>query len=100
MHLHIVFFWLNEDISEADRATFTEELKLLMADPNIKEGRFGTPADTDRPVIDSTYDIGMVLRFENLEAQNAYQVSPEHQRFLKKCATMWVRVQVYDIDEV
>ena len=98
MHMHTVFFWLNEDISDKDRQTFVDELELLMTDKNILEGNFGPPASTDRPVIDSSYDYGMVLKFDSIDTQNAYQVSPEHQRFLDKCASMWTRVQVYDIE--
>ena len=97
MHLHTVFFWLKETLSDTDWTIFSEELRLLMTDQNIAERHFGTPADTNRPVIDSSYDIGMVLKFQNLDAQNAYQISAEHQRFLDKCAAMWTRVQVYDI---
>lgn len=100
MQLHTVFFWLGEDITDVDRRIFAEELEHLMGDRNILEGHFGTPAATDRPVIDSTYDFGMVLKFADRAAQDAYQVSPEHRRFLDRCGAMWRRVQAYDIEEM
>ena len=99
MHIHTVFFWLNDDMDDADRQRFADELNLLMSDPNISDGNFGTPAATDRPVIDSSYDYGMVLKFRNLAAQEAYQKSSEHDRFIDNCAHMWSRIQVYDINE-
>lgn len=34
--------------------------------------------------------------FENVEAQNQYQVHPLHVAFVENCAHLWERVVVYD----
>lgn len=99
LHIHTVFFWLWRTISDDDRARFEQELAALTRDPNVLDRRIGKPAVTHRPVIDSTYDYGIVLRFENLDAHDNYQSGQAHQHFLETCASMWSRVQVYDIDD-
>lgn len=100
MHSHTVFFWLWKTIGDDERVQFEQGLAALTRDPNVLDRRIGKPAATDRPVIDTSYDYGMVLRFETLAAHDAYQEGQTHQQFLETCARMWSRVQVYDIDEI
>ncbi len=99
MHIHTVFFWLWKTLSDEQRRQFEQGLDLLTRDPNVLGRRIGKPATTSRPVIDSSYDYGVVLRFESLAAHNAYQAGKPHQDFLDNCASLWSRVQVYDIEE-
>lgn len=99
MHIHTVFFWLWKTISDDDRAQFERALAMLTSDPNVRDRRIGKPAATDRPVIDTSYDYGVVLRFDDLAAHDSYQSGQPHQQFLQTCAHLWSRVQVYDIDE-
>jgi len=70
---------------------------MLTRDPNVLERRIGKPAATSRPVIDSSYDYGVVLMFADLASHDAYQAGQAHQAFLKTCASLWSKVQVYDI---
>ena len=99
MHIHTVFFWLWKTLSKEQRRQFEQGLDLLTRDPNVLDRRIGTPAATSRPVIDSSYDYGIVLRFESLTAHNAYQTGKPHQDFLKNCGSLWSRVQVYDVED-
>lgn len=99
LHVHTVFFWLWKTISDEERRTFENGLDLLTRDPNVRDRRIGIPAATNRPVIDSSYDYAAVLRFDSLEAHDAYQAGATHQVFLETCSRMWSRVQVYDVDE-
>jgi len=100
VHIHNVYFWLWNTISDEERERFEQELAALTRDPHVLDRCFGKPSSTDRPVIDSSYDYGVVLRFENRAAHDSYQAGQAHQQFLERCASMWRRVQVYDIDEM
>lgn len=100
MHVHTVFFWLWKTISIEERTRFEHGLDLLTRDPNVRDRRIGKPAGTKRDVIDSSYDYGVVLRFEDLAAHDAYQAGHAHQVFLETCADLWSRVRVFDIDEM
>lgn len=99
MHIHTVFFWLWKTQSEQQRQQFEQGLDLLTRDPNVLDRRIGKPASTSRHVIDSSFDYGVVLRFESLASHNAYQAGNAHQDFLDSCAPLWSRVQVYDIED-
>ncbi|MEM7464038.1 MAG: Dabb family protein [Pseudomonadota bacterium] len=100
MHTHTVFFWLKDDLSQTDQKNFLTGLDLLTNEPNIRDRRIGSPAATDRDVVDSTYAYSIVLRFDDIDAHNVYQESAEHQVFVDTCFHMIQKVQVYDIDEV
>jgi hypothetical protein len=98
MHIHTVFFWLRKSASEDERKRLRDGLDLLVSDEHIREPTIGVAAATDRPVIDSSYDYAIILKFDDLAAHDAYQAGAAHQQFLKDCADLWSRVQVYDIE--
>ena len=99
MILHNVYFWLDDDIKQADRDTFIDGLRLLMTDSNIVHAYYGTPATTPtRDVIDNTYDYAIVVLFDDVAGHDAYQVSAIHDKFLADHAAKFKRVTVYDME--
>ena len=60
MHIHNVYFWLN-DCSDEDRAGFEKGLAALMEIPQIQSGHWGVPAGVDREVVDGSYDYALAL---------------------------------------
>lgn len=96
--VHIVFFWLNNPDSEADRAALNLGLIGLSQIDLVKVAYIGTPADTHREVIDSSYSFAITLVFESNKEQTEYQTHPEHLEFIANCKHLWRKVQVYDID--
>lgn len=93
---HVVYFWLKEP-SEANKKTFLSYVKEYTSGIDvIKDAFIGTPAPTDRPVIDNTYTLSIVLAFDSAKDQEAYQVHPVHLDFVEKAQSMWSKVQVYD----
>ena len=99
MLVHSVYFWLKPDLSEADRTTFKEGLESLAGIPVVNAIKVGTPAATpERPVIDASYDFGLMVLLDNMADHDVYQQHPLHQSFLEHCSGMWDRVVVYDFD--
>ena len=98
MHIHSVYFWLWKSSGAEDRRTFEKGLDLLTSDPNVLQRHIGRPASTNRSVIDTSYDYGIILQFETLQSHNAYQEGTAHQEFLGTCSRLWSRVQVYDLE--
>ena len=96
MFVHNVYFWLKDGLSGADRKNFEKGLDLLLSIDTIEQSYRGVPADTARPVIDSTYSYGIVVVFRDKAAHDAYQADPRHDRFRDECAQYWRRVQIYD----
>lgn len=94
--VHTVYFWLDSDLSDADRAEFEQALAKLGTVPTIEKFYWGPPAPTiKRDVIDDSYDYAINVHFESIEAHNTYQDHTIHLEFLKQ-APKWTKVQVYD----
>jgi hypothetical protein len=100
MLTHVVLFWGKDDLTAAERADFEAGLRTLLTIPTVSAGWVGTPASTERPVIDRSYTFALNLRFPDLAAHDAYQVHPIHDAFHDRCAKYWKRVLVYDFDDV
>lgn len=95
--LHMVYFWLKEEYTEQDKAQLIEGLQGLADIDLIKAIHIGIPASTlERDVIDSSYQVSLVLQFDNTEDQDAYQIHPTHLAFVEKCKHLWQRVKVCD----
>ncbi|GAC1409059.1 MAG: hypothetical protein NVSMB53_00620 [Gemmatimonadaceae bacterium] len=96
MFVHAVYFWLREDLTPAERNKFAAGLQSLRAIETVRHGYIGSPAPTDRPVIQRGYSRALVLVFPDQAAHDAYQVHPVHDRFRAECGGFWTLVQIYD----
>lgn len=81
--VHHVHFWLN---NKADKDKLIEGLNILLPIPHIRDIHIGVPADTNRDVIDRSYDLSLLILFDSPEAQQAYQVDPTHIIFAEEYA--------------
>lgn len=96
MFVHTVFFWLKDELSEAQKKSFIEGVETLKnIQPNVSI-LTGTPASTNRPVIDTSYDYGLTCIFESRADHDIYQEDPVHQKFLEEHAGDWQKVVIYD----
>lgn len=98
---HIVYFWLKNPDNQSDREAFKESLfRFINNSEFIKTKMVGTPADTDRGVIDNTYTFSLILTFENKAAQDKYQAEDVHLKFIDESSDLWEKVLVYDSEKV
>ncbi|GAB5408620.1 MAG: hypothetical protein BalsKO_09850 [Balneolaceae bacterium] len=96
--VHHVFFWLTNPDSEADKKLLIEGLNTLREIEEVKELLIGTPASTiEREVVDNSFHVSELMYFENVEAQDAYQVHPIHEEFVANYSHLWEKVVVYDM---
>ncbi len=94
--IHHVYFWLKNEVSQADRDTLVAGLKKLSNAITIEQFHIGKPANTNREVIDSSYAVSWMLVFANEADQETYQTDPIHLKFIEECAHLWSKVVVYD----
>lgn len=95
--IHSVFFWLKEDLSEADEAAFMAGVESLKAISTIKSCYIGPPAPTEeRGVVDNSYSYALIVHFDDVAGHDAYQVDPIHVQFVEDHQDKWTKVVVYD----
>lgn len=95
--IHNVFFWLREDLTEEERAAFLEGVKSLGTVNTVRAIYIGPPAPTEeRGVVDNSFSYALLVHFDDLEGQNAYQIDPIHLRFVEDHQDKWTKVTVYD----
>ena len=94
--IHHVYFWLKNPDNSEDRAALIAGLKALAKVPEIQHHYIGTPASTNRGVIDTSYAVSWLCFFENLDEQQVYQVHTIHLKFIEDCSHLWEKVIVYD----
>lgn len=95
--MHKVFFWLKNPDSREDRDALIAGLKTLAAIETVRGIHIGMPASTEqRDVVDNSYQVSELLMFDSAEDQDAYQVDPIHQKFVRDCSHLWEKVVVYD----
>jgi hypothetical protein len=97
MHIHNVYFWLQDGLDSQVLDAFEQGLRSLTEAPEVRGGHFGKPASTRRDVVDSSYSHGLVLVFDDLAAHNAYQEGSAHLKFVADHGSRWTKVVVYDI---
>ena len=96
MFVHAVYFWLRDDLTAAERQTYLEGVRSLTTIPDVRHGWVGTPAATDRPVIERGYSYALTVAFADEAAHDAYQVHPVHDRFREQFGGSWKRIVIYD----
>ena len=96
MFIHSVYFWLRDDLSADATQRFVDGIRSLTTIESVAQGFIGTPASTDREIIDRSYSYALVVSFADEAAHDAYQVHPVHDRFREQCAGSWSRIVIYD----
>ena len=97
MLVHSVYFWLKDELGAADRAAFDSGVRSLLKIKSIEAAYIGVPASTQRrPVVDSSYSVGLTIIFKDGAAHDRYQIDPIHLAFVDSCKHLWSRVQIYD----
>jgi len=100
MFIHHVYFWLKNPGSAEDLKQLKAGLQKLTAVETIGMYQIGTPAATNRDVIERTYSVSWMLMFDNLEDEEIYQHHALHLKFVEECSHLWSKVIVYDsVDE-
>lgn len=96
LFVHHVYFFLKNPNNEADKTKLLEGLEKLSKVPTIRMVHIGSPASTNRSVIERGYSVSWLCFFDNLEEQEIYQKHPIHLKFVEDYSYLWEKVIVYD----
>jgi len=95
---HHVYFTLNNTDSESDRQELIKGLRTLESIEGVKNLIIGEPAPTiDREVIASDWQLSLIIYFDSVIDQDAYQIDPIHLQFVSNYNHLWNKVVVYDV---
>ena len=96
--IHTVLFWLNDDVDESGKQQLIEDCRSLLTPiSSVKFLAVGPPAGTPREVVDNSYDVGLVVHFEDKAGHDLYADAETHLQFIERNQDKWKRVQVYDM---
>ena len=93
---HVVIFWLKDPDSAEQRRDLIAACHTLKNIPGVTDLRVGQPLPSTRPVVDSSYDVAMVITFENEQAMEAYNPHPIHEKLAKEFVPRFAKFLVYD----
>jgi hypothetical protein len=96
LFVHHVLFYPKANATDADKARLLEGLRMLAGVPCIKLAHIGTPAATNREVIERSYAYSWLCLFESAADEHEYQVHPLHDAFRNDYAVYWDHVVIYD----
>jgi len=95
--MHVVYFWLKNPSNPDDKSSFLASLTGYLKKIDVIQSEFvGSPATTNRDVIDGSYTYGLILSFKNQKDQDTYQKHPAHLKFVEESSNLWEKVVVYD----
>ena len=96
---HAVFVWLKRPGNAADRAALVERTRQLQKTTGlITSFQYGTAIPSDRPVVDDTFDLALLMRFKDRPSLHAFEKHPDHLAAKKELLQPLARkVVIYDI---
>jgi hypothetical protein len=84
MFSHIVIFWTDPAQPNAADELVAGANKYLKGIPGVLHFHVGKMSPSPRPVVDQTYQVALNLVFTSKAAEQAYQVHPQHIKFVEK----------------
>lgn len=99
MFSHVVIFWTKPEISNAPDLLVEGVERYLRPIPGVRLFHVGRMVNSERPVVEQSYQVALNLTFDTKAAQDVYQVHPLHLEFIEKvfkpnCA----RAVIYDFE--
>ena len=99
MFSHIVVFWTDPAKPEAADKLINGANELLKTIPGLTHFHIGKMVNSERPVVDQTYQVALNTAFTNKHAQDEYQIHPQHLEFIEKYTKPFVKkITVYDFE--
>jgi hypothetical protein len=82
--VHTVFLWLKQPGHEQHRQRLLSATDQLRSIPGVREIRFGEMIESDRDIVDDSFDIGIYFYFDDVGVMNAYLVHPLHKAVVEQ----------------
>ena len=98
--VHVVFVWLKEPGNSLHRERIIDASRKFSDIPGVLEVRVGEPIESDRDIVDDSFDIGLYMTFATPEALQRYLVDETHQAAVQEILRpLSARLLVYDFED-
>lgn len=77
---HVVLLWLKEPGNDEAREALLDAGRGFKNIPGLLSVDAGRPLSSERAVVDSSYDVGFVMKFRNANALQNYLTSEKHKQ--------------------
>ena len=95
---HVVLCWLKTPGDDAAARRIIETSDEFRRLPGVLSVTAGRSVPSNRPVVDSTFDVGIVITFRDEAAMAAYESSPAHTRAVKEVLQpLTSKLKIYDV---
>ena len=97
---HVVVCWLNESGNKEACHKIIEASRGFSSIPGVINVRAGRVIQSERKIVDGSFDVAIYLSFENKQKLQDYLAHPIHKNAVKKILKPLVRkIVVYDFIE-
>jgi len=94
---HIVIVWLQDPGNAAHRARIISESQVLRKIQGVTQLRAGGMLPSQRAIVDSSFDVALIVTLRDVEAMAGYLSHPLHVKLVEETLKPLVKkIQVYD----
>jgi len=97
---HVVICWLEQPGDANARRRIVEASRAFENLPGVVAVSAGEPIESDRGIVDDSFDVAVTITFRDQAALDAYQAHPDHHRARQEVLSPLVaRMIIYDFHE-
>lgn len=94
---HVVIVWLKQPGNQDAQSRIIGASQALTTIPGVVSLRVGTAVASERPIVDSSFDVALVVSFSDRAALDSYLTHPLHVQLVETTLKPLVeRILVYD----
>jgi hypothetical protein len=94
---HVVVIWLKDHGNAQQQQQMIDRSKRFTQIPGVLSVSVGTCLPSTRPVVDTSYDVAVVMRFANEQALHQYDQHPIHKKAVQELlAPLAAKIVIYD----
>jgi hypothetical protein len=94
---HVVIIWLKDRGNAQQQQQMIDRSKTFTQIPGVLQVSVGASLPSTRPVVDSSYDVALVMRFANEQALHEYDQHPIHKKAVQELlAPLAAKFVIYD----
>ena len=98
--IHTVFLWLKKPGDEQHKRQLLIASDRLRSIEGVLDIRFGEMIESNRDIVDDSFDVGIYFYFSDVAAMNRYLVHPLHQTIVEQDIKPLVeRIVVHDFQD-